>query len=41
MEVTEVSWRTHAREMTEVSEVTVLNTLWLAPLLVSVAVPTD
>ena len=30
-----MSWLTHAREVTEESEVTVVETVWLAPLLVS------
>ena len=40
---TEVRSLTHAREVTEVSEVTttVVETVWLAPLLVSVSVQTD
>ena len=40
-EVTEVSWRTHARQVTGMSEVTVVETLWLGLLLVSVSVQTD
>ena len=39
--VTEVRWLTHAREVVEVSEVTVMETLWLALLLVVVSVQTD
>ena len=30
-----MSWLTHAREVTAVSELTLVETLWLAPLLVS------
>ena len=40
-EVTEQRWRMDAREVTEVSEVTVLKAVWLALLLVSVSVQTD
>ena len=40
-EVTELSWLTHAREVIAVSELTVVETLWLAPLLLSVSVQTD
>ena len=40
-EVTEVRWLTHARKLVEVSEVTVVETLWLGLLLVSVSVQTD
>ena len=40
-EVTEVTWLTDGREVMEVSEVTVTETLWLALLLVSVSVQTD
>ena len=36
MEVTELSWLTWPKEVTEVLEVTVLKTLWLPLLLVSV-----
>ena len=39
--MTEVRWLTHAREVVEVSEVTVMETLWLALLLVVVSVQTD
>ena len=38
MEVTEVRWLTHAREVTGVLRVTVVETVWLGPLLVSVSV---
>ena len=40
-EVTEVRWLRHAREVIGVSEVTVVETVWLAPLVVSVSVQTD
>ena len=40
-EVTEVRWLTHGRDVTKESEVTVVETLWLAPLLVSVSVQAD
>ena len=36
-----MSWLTHAREVTAVSELTLVETLWLAPLLVSASVQTD
>ena len=39
--MTKVRWLTRAREVTEVSEVTVAEMLWLAPLLVSVSVQKD
>ena len=40
-EVTELRWLTDAREVMGVSEVTVTETVWLAPLLVSESVQTD
>ena len=40
-EVTEVRWLMHVMEVTGVSEVTVAETVWLGPLLVSVTVQTD
>ena len=40
-EVTEVRWLTDTREVMGVSEVTVVETVWLALLLVSVSVQTD
>ena len=40
-EATEVRWLMHAREVTELSEVTVVETLWLSLLFVSVLVQTD